>query len=300
MSLYQRPMSPWPELERYARTVRLVKNGLTLYTYDAGAGTATPMLLIHGLGDEADTWRHLITPLSADRRVVALDLPGFGRSDKPKRPYTLPFFQDVVIELLGALTVPRAILVGHSLGAVIAHSTALNHPERVERLVLLDGSLVARSQKIDFATMLFLVPGLGEWLYTRLRHDPQAAYQTLAPYYSQLDKLPQADRDFLFQRVNERVWSDGQRSAFFSTFRNLARWLPGQQRDLAARLSTPGIPTLVMWGEADRINSIENGRALVELQSTAHLAVVPDAGHNVHQENAEAVLRAIREWMACR
>ena len=300
MNPYSRPMSPWPDLERYARTVRLPKHGLALHLYDAGAGTATPMLLIHGLGDEADTWRHLIMPLCADRRVVALDLPGFGRSDKPERPYTLPFFQDVAIELLDSLAVQRAILIGHSLGAVIAHSTALNHPERVERLILVDGSLVMRSQKIDLATMLFLVPGLGEWLYTRLRRDPQAAYQTLAPYYSQLDKLPQADRDFLFQRVNERVWSDGQRGAFFSTFRNLARWLPGQQRDLTARLSRLGVPTLVLWGEADRINSIENGRALAELQSTAHLAVVPGAGHNVHQENAEAVLEAIREWMACR
>ena len=298
MNLYSRPMSPWPELERYARTVRLVKNGLTLYTYDAGAGTATPMLLIHGLGDEADTWRHIITPLSADRRVVALDLPGFGRSDKPERPYTIPFFQHVVIELLDTLAVQRAILMGHSLGAVIAHSTALDHPERVERLILVDGALVARSQKIDLATLLFLLPGLGEWLYTRLRRDPQAAYQTLAPYYGRLDELPQVDRDFLFQRVNERVWSDGQRRAFFSTFRNLARWLPGQQRDLASRLSALGVPTLVMWGEADRINPVENGRALIEYQRSAQLVVVPDAGHNVHQESAEAVLKAIREWMA--
>ena len=297
MSLYQRPMLPWPELECYARIVRLVKNGLTLYTYDAGAGTATPMLLIHGLGDEADTWRHVITPLSADRRVVALDLPGFGRSDKPERPYTLPFFQDVVIELLDALSVQHAILIGHSLGAVIAHSTALNHPERVERLILVDGSLVVHSQKLDLAMMLFLIPGLGEWLYTRLRRDPQAAYQTLAPYYGRLDELPKADRDFLFQRVNERVWSDGQRRAFFGTFRNLARWLPGQQRDLASRLSRLNVPTLVVWGEADRINPVENGRALVEWQS-ARLVVVPDAGHNVHQENAEVVLKAIYEWMA--
>jgi len=167
----------------------------------------------------------------------------------------------------------------------------------VERLILVDGSLVARSQEIDLATLLFLIPGLGEWLYTRLRYDPQAAYQTLAPYYSRLNELPDADRAFLFQRVNERVWSDGQRRAFFSTFRNLARWLPGQQRDLASRLSTLGIPTLVVWGEADRINSIENGRALAELQATARLAVVPGAGHNVHQENAEAVLKVIREWI---
>jgi pimeloyl-ACP methyl ester carboxylesterase len=298
MSLYQKPMSPWPELERYARSVGLPKSGLTLYTYDAGAGGATPMLLIHGLADEADTWRHVIVPLSANRRVVAFDLPGFGRSDKPKRSHTIPFFQNVVIELLDALSIQRAILIGHSLGAVLAHSIALNYPERVERLILIDGSLVARSQKLDLATMLFLVPGLGEWLYTRLRRDPQAAYQTLEPYYSHLNELPEADRAFLFQRVNERVWSDGQRRAFFSTFRNLARWLPSQQRDLASKLSTLGIPTLVVWGEADRINLIENGHALVELQPTARLAVVPDAGHNVHQENAEAVLKAIHEWMA--
>src|SRR5512136_213880 len=126
MNLYSGPMSPWPELERYARTVRLPKHGLALHVYDAGGGTATPMLLIHGLGDEADTWRHLVTPLSAERRVIALDLPGFGRSDQPARPYTLPFFQDIVIELLDILVVQRAILIGHSLGAIIAHSTALN------------------------------------------------------------------------------------------------------------------------------------------------------------------------------
>ena len=297
MNLYSRPMSPWPELERYARSMHLPQNGLTVYVYDAGAGTATPMLLIHGLGDEADTWRHVIAPLSAGRRVVALDLPGFGRSDKPKRPYTIPFFQNVVIELLDTLAIQRAILVGHSLGAVLAHSVALNYSERVERLILIDGSLVARSQKIDLATMLFLVPRLGEWLYNRLRRDPQAAYRTLVPYYGRLDKLPEADHAFLFQRVNERVWSDGQRRAFFSTFRNLARWLPGQQRDLASRLSTLGIPTLVVWGEADRINSIENGRALVELQPTTRLVVVPGVGHDVHQENAGAVLEAIRSWM---
>jgi len=289
-------MSPWPELEQYARSMHLPQNGLTVYAYDAGAGTATPMLLIHGLGDEADTWRHVITPLSADRRVVAFDLPGFGRSDKPKRPYTISFFQSVVIELLDALALQRAVLVGHSLGAVLAHSIALNYPERVERLILMDGSLVARSQKLDLTTLLFLIPGLGEWLYTRLRRDPQAAYQTLAPYYGRLDELPEADRTFLFQRVNERVWSDGQRRAFFSTFRNLARWLPGQQRDLASRLSTLGVSTLVVWGEADRINSIQNASALAELQPTAHLVVVPGAGHNVHQEKAGAVLEAIRRF----
>ena len=135
---------------------------------------------------------------------------------------------------------------------------------------------------------------MGEWLYNRLRKDPQAAYETLRPYYGDLDRLPEADRDFLFQRVNERVWSDGQRRAFFSTFRGLARWLPAQQRTLPARLAASEVPTTAIWGELDRMNSVESGRRLVELQPTARLVVVPGAGHNVHQENPDAVLGAIQ------
>lgn len=294
MNLYQQRMQPYPGLEPYARTVHLPKSGLTLHIYDAGNPSAFPMLLIHGLGDEADTWRHLIPSLSANHRVIALDLPGFGRSDKPARAYTVPFFQDVIIELLDTLTIPRVMLVGHSLGAIIAHSIALNHPARVNRLILIGGALLASVQKIDPVTLLFLIPGLGEWLYNRLRRDPQAAYRTLEPYYSRFDQLPEADRQFLFQRVNERVWSDRQRRAFLSTFRNLARWIPGQQRNLPAQLVNLNVPTLALWGENDRINSIENGKALAKLQPTARLVVIPGAGHNVHQENPRAVLTAIQ------
>ncbi len=294
MNRFQEPMQSWPALEPYARSVYLARGGLTLHVYEAGATDAPPMFLIHGLADEADTWRHLVPPLSTQYRVIAPDLPGFGRSEKPDRPYTVPFFQDVLLQLLDTLEVQRAVLVGHSLGAVIAHALALSRRERIERLILIDGSLVARSQKVDLATMLFLIPGLGEWLYNRLRRDPRAAYRTLEPYYSRLDDLPKADREFLFQRVNERVWSDGQRRAFLSAFRNLARWIPGQQRNLPSRLATLDVPTLVLWGEADRMMPVENGHALVELQSAARLVVVPGAGHNVHQEDPGAVLEAIQ------
>jgi pimeloyl-ACP methyl ester carboxylesterase len=293
-------MQPWPALEPYARSIPLPQSGLALYAYDAGAEEAPPMLLVHGLGDEADTWRHLFPALSAHSRVVAPDLPGFGRSDKPAGPYTLPFFQAVLLELLDTLGLQRVTLAGHSLGAVIVHSLALRCPERVDRLVLIGGSLVARTQKLNLVTMLFLIPGLGEWLYNRLRRDPQAAYRSLEPYYSHLDRLSQEDRDFLFQRVNERVWSDGQRRAFLSAFRQLARSIPGQQKDLPSRLAELDIPTLVVWGEADRINAVDNGRAVAEVQPTVRLVFVPGAGHNVHQEDPGAVLEAIDRFTADR
>lgn len=286
-------MRAFPGLESFARTMRLPKSGLMLYLYDAGDKTVSPILLIHGLGDEADTWRHLIPMLATTQRVIALDLPGFGRSDKPNVAYTIPFFHDTILELLDTLAIQSATLVGHSLGAIIAHTIALNHPARVNRLVLVGGVPIASAQKINLVTLLFLIPGLGEWLYNRLRDNPQAAYRTLAPYYHRIDDLPEADRTFLFQRVNERVWSDEQRRAFLSTLRNLVRWIPGQQKDLPARLKNFSVPTLVIWGENDRVNSIESGKALVKLQSTARLVVVPNAGHNVHQENPGAVLEAL-------
>lgn len=286
-------MAPGPALEAHARRVALPKSGASLFLYDAGPAEAAPLILIHGLGNEADTWRHVIPRLSERFRVIAVDLPGFGRSDKPRRAYSVPFFCDALFELLDALGIARAGLVGHSLGAVIAHFAALLRPDRVERLVLVAGSLFAPSQKLDAATLLFLMPGVGERLYRRFQKDPDAAYRSLEPYYSRLDGLPESEREFLYRRVNERVADEAQRRAFFSALRRLALWLPGQQRGLRERLANLAAPTLVIWGEADRINPMANGQALAAVQPSARLVVVPGAGHNVQEEAPEAVAEAI-------
>ena len=103
MNNYRGPMQPWPALAPHARQVHLPRSDLSLYLYDAGPADATPLLLVHGLGDEADTWRHLIPPLSACYRILAPDLPGYGCSDKPHRPYTVPFFKEALVELLDEL-----------------------------------------------------------------------------------------------------------------------------------------------------------------------------------------------------
>lgn len=293
MSTQARSMAPWPPLEAHARRVALPRSGVSLFLYDTGPAEAPSLLLIHGLGSEADTWRHVVPRLASRFRIIAVDLPGFGRSDKPRRAYTVPFFCDTLVELLDALGIARTGLVGHSLGAVIAHFAALQRPERVERLVLVDGSLFAPSQKLDVATLLFLMPGVGEALYRRFQRDANAAYRSLEPYYGHLGGLPESEREFLYRRVNERVADDAQRRAFFSAFRRLALWLPRQQSGLRERLANPAVPTLVVWGEADRVNPVANGRALGAVQPSARLVIVPGAGHNVQEEQPEAVAAAI-------
>lgn len=123
------------------------------------AAAAFPRLLVHGLGDEADTWRHVLPALAAQRRAIAVDLPGFGRSDKPDAPYSVPWYAGVLLDLLDTLQIERVALAGHSLGAVTSHWLALEQPARIERLALLDGGLVAKPGKLDLGTMLF--PGAG-------------------------------------------------------------------------------------------------------------------------------------------
>ena len=295
MDDFSRPMEPWPGLKPYGRRVRL-PDGLNLFAYEAGDPQAEPLLLIHGLGDEADTWRHVFLPLAGRRRVLALDLPGFGRSDKPRRAYTLPFLRDTILRLMDALSLPRAALLGHSLGAVIAQSAALEQPDRVTSLTLVGGSLTSRAARLNPAILLMSLPFIGARLYNGLRANPQAAYDSLRPYYADLDSLPEADRQFLFLRVNQRVWSDGQRDAFLSILRHLVWSAPRQQAALEKRLARLPTPTHAIWGERDAINSVESGRALAALQPAggARLTILPGAGHAPHQEAPEAFLDKIQ------
>ncbi len=296
MTDFRAPMQPWPYLAPYGRELSL-PGGLQLFFYDAGPPDAPPLLLVHGLGDEADSWRHLVESLGRQFRVLAPDLPGFGRSDRPRRPYSIRFLRDTMLALMDALTVERTIIAGSSLGALLAQLIALQQSPRVSKLVLLDGSLVVVKQQLGLRGLLFLVPGLGEGLYNNLRRNPDQAYATLQSYYAHLDAMPPADRRFLFHRVNQRVWSDGQRRAYLSTLRQTARWALRRQRQWAQRLPQLTIPTLVIWGEQDQILPVENAHALLQVQPSATLVVIPDAGHLPHQEQPESVLHAINSFL---
>ncbi len=294
MSDFTGPMTPWPELAPYAQSVALPKTNQTLFTFQAGDPTAPPVLLIHGLGDEADTWRHLIPALAAQQRVVALDLPGFGRSDQPDIDYTPDFLQRTLLELMDVLGLDDVLLIGNSLGAMLAQSLAPKAPERIRGLALLDGTLVAQGSRTNLPMLLFAMPKLGEYLYTRLRKDPDAAYASLRPFYFDLDALPQADQDFLYMRVNQRVWSDGQRRAYFSVLRSVGPWRRKLQGGLPKLLEMVTTPTLAIWGEADQVMPVANGRALTELQASAQLITIARAGHLPQQERPDAVLDALR------
>ncbi|PYN07460.1 MAG: hypothetical protein DME02_11830 [Candidatus Rokuibacteriota bacterium] len=112
-------------------------DGLALNYLVEGRGPA--VVLVHGLGGFAESWRHNIGSLAARATVYAIDLPGFGRSAKPRAAYSLAFFARTLHAFLDGVGVTHASLVGHSLGAAVAVTYALTRPARVERLALLSG-----------------------------------------------------------------------------------------------------------------------------------------------------------------
>ncbi len=294
-SEYQRDMSPWPALAHYGRMLTLPAAHLNVFLFDSDAENERGLpllLLVHGLADEADTWRHLIGTLSQRYRVMALDLPGFGRSDKPRRSYSLTFYIEIIRELLDTTATPAVTLAGHSLGGIICHAFALMYTQRVKQLALIDGCLSPLAQRVSPGMLKMMFPYVGEHYYNSLRRDPQAAYDTLRGYYADLDGMPAEDRRFLFQRVNERVWNDDQRDAYFSVLRAMPLWMWRQGSRLIQAAGKLNIPTSILWGADDVILPLAAAHALLRLQPAARLTVIPKAGHLPHQERPDDVLRA--------
>jgi pimeloyl-ACP methyl ester carboxylesterase len=272
-----------------ARSVTLPRSRAGIFYYEAGSPSLPPMLLVHGLGDEADTWRSVILPLSATFHVIAPDLPGFGRSTRPGRRRLAPrFLGRVLRELAATLGIRGAVGVGSSLGGVVVQLAAMEEPALFSRLVLLDGG-VGIGGRIPPALLLMLLPGLGEKRYRSLSGNLGAAYASLRPYYADLDGLPSSEREFLKVRVGERVASDTQRRAYFSALRAFILWTV--LRAPAARKTATALAprTLTIWGAQDHIVAMPaspGGAPPLPL-------VIEGAGHLPHQEKPGEIVRII-------
>ena len=112
----------------------------------SGPGQRDPaLLLIHGIGDSSDTWRPVLQALARTHTVIAPDLLGHGRSEKPRADYSVAAYANGMRDLLSVLEIDRVTVVGHSLGGGVAAQFAYQFPDRCERLVLVDSGGVGRS-----------------------------------------------------------------------------------------------------------------------------------------------------------
>jgi pimeloyl-ACP methyl ester carboxylesterase len=260
---------------------------------DVGQGPA--ILLIHGIGDSSDTWRQLIPNLSQDYRVIAPDLLGHGRSDKPRADYSVAAYANGMRDLLSVLDVERATVIGHSLGGGVAMQFAYQYPERCERLVLVSTGGV--SHEVHPALRLAATPaaelvlpllrlaparvlGLGaicalEWLNTDLGRDAEHIERMF-------DALPDATA----------------RRAFVRTIRAVVDWR-GQAITMLDRCYlTRGMPTLLVWGAHDAVLPLRHGEMARAAMPGSKLAVFRHAGHFPHQADPEKFMAVLGEFLA--
>ena len=239
-------------------------------------GRGPAILLIHGIGDCSDTWREIIPGLARHYTVIAPDLLGHGRSDKPRADYSVAAYANGMRDLISVLGVDRATVIGHSLGGGVAMQFAYQYPERCERLVLVSSGgvcpevnpllRVAAMPNADLILPLLALGGtrtISHWVFKLLR---------------QLDSDIGVDANDLM-RVFDTLPDLTARRAFVRTLRSVVDWR-GQAITMLDRCYlTQGMPTLLVWGSRDAVIPTNHGRIAHAAMPGSRLEIFEGSGH---------------------
>jgi pimeloyl-ACP methyl ester carboxylesterase len=274
--------------------------GLLVHHVHGGRGSP-PVVFVHGLGSAGYLeWRFNLPVVARSHRVYAPDLPGFGRSDKPRDGYGIPFFASVLAAYLRGRRL-RPVLVGASMGGRVATEVALRDPASVERLVLVNALGVVRPNVRPFYPLVVL-PGVGEGLLRGLREalhrlPPEAIRQHAGRLGVRGDLARVLDEPYL-ARLRELHADEGYPRAYAGTVRSLARPDASRSDQLVARLAETRLPVLLIWGEHDRLLPLDRARRAHERLPGSRLVVVRDAGHTPQAERPDEFNDALERFLA--
>jgi pimeloyl-ACP methyl ester carboxylesterase len=268
-------------IERMSIQTVLVHDQRIAYL-DVGAGP--PVILIHGFGGSMWQWEHQQHALSQHFRVLTLDLPGAGLSDKPEIDYRPDQMLDFFVGFMDGVKIPQATLVGNSMGAGLAIGMALAHPSRVDKLVLIDGlpqhvmeKLTSPSVRraLETSAPSWLV-SFGNWLFGGLMIE------------SVLQEIVH-DPALLTPAVIERSNRNRQRPGLIKPIMAVRENLPLWESGIATRIDEIPHPTLVIWGEEDRVFPIAVGEELHQTIKGSRFTRIPKAGHIPQWERPDLV-----------
>ncbi len=283
-------LPPWFDSLHRLPIRQVTVNGHRIAYLEAGQGP--PVILIHGFGGSMWQWEYQHAALAPTHRVINLDLLGSGLSDKPDLAYTPDQMVEIFLGFMDALGLPRASLVGNSMGGGLAIAMAVAHPERVDRLVLIGGlpdrihekltsPLIRRS--IETRAPIWLIQ-VGNWLAGR--GLTERVLQEIVHDHSLLTPL-----------VIERSYRNRQTPGLLRPLMTMARNLQQWEEGFARRLHEIQKPTLILWGEEDRVFPPEVGRGLQAAIPGSKLVVIPKAGHIPQWERPDEVNKILVEYL---
>jgi pimeloyl-ACP methyl ester carboxylesterase len=240
------------------------------------AGEGAPLLLLHGVGDNALDWRWVMSTLARNHQIYAPDLPGSGASAKPAADrYSPAFFEQFVGAFLDALGAERAAVVGNSAGGLAGLRFALSEPERVTALGLVASAGLGR--KVSPALRSLSLPGYGGMAVTWGRRRPGAAQRALgrsALLFAHPWRVP---RKWLKEQYR-LARLPGFLKAQLATVRAQVG-IRGQREVLLDRLPDLQTPVLVVWGERDRVLPPSQAHEAITRLPNGSLELMPNCGH---------------------
>jgi pimeloyl-ACP methyl ester carboxylesterase len=259
------------------------------------AGEGPPVVLVHGMVNSSRHWSAVAERLAERHLVIAPDLIGHGDSATPRGDYSLGAHAAVIRDLLSALGIERATMVGHSLGGGIAMVYFWQFPERVERLALVssgglgdDVSPLLRSAALPGASALLSLA-----CNRRVTGALDSAGERLRDRGSSTGVQLQA-----IARALRPLETAGGREAFIQTLRAVID-RRGQRVSATDRLYLlRDMPTLIAWGDRDRTIPVEHGRAAQELIPNSRFATIPGAAHFPHLERPLELAHALLDFIA--
>ncbi len=256
------------------------------------AGKGSPVLLIHGFGTSSFTWRHIAPELALNHKVIAVDLKGFGQSDKPfDTRYSVSDQAELLAQFIEDHDLHDLTVVGHSFGGGVALRLALDHEQRLEgrikRLVLLNSIAYPQHIPVFFRLLdLPIVSNLG------LRMVPPVVQTRLALSIAYFDDN-KIDPEEVETYAAPLRTAAGKHAIVYSA----RQIVPQDLETIAESYKSITLPTLILWCDHDRIVPLEVGLKLRRTLPNSSLRLVPECGHMPQEEQPETTLKLLEGFI---
>jgi pimeloyl-ACP methyl ester carboxylesterase len=269
------------------------------YTSILNPQSQVHVFLLHGFGGSIGHWRQNIAELAKHHNVHALDLLGFGASDKPVTPYTIQLWAEQVYEFWATFVKVPVVLVGNSIGAVTCLSLAATYPEMVRGVAMISLPHTAQSTGKAPALLrpfhkilqsIFTSPFFLEPLFHLLRQPWVVRHWASLAY-----TCKEAITDELLEILIAPAREHGAAKAFCAIFQGMFN--PQFFPNIQAILSNLKLPSLMVWGKKDRMVPVNMAQQCLNYNSTAQLILLENAGHCAHDECPDQVNQEILNWI---
>jgi pimeloyl-ACP methyl ester carboxylesterase len=263
-------------------------DGMQVHFRDQGLATDTlPIVLIHGTGASLHTWEGWVSELKNEHRIITLDLPAYGLTGPNQTgDYSQEFYVSFMEKFLSKLNINRCILGGNSLGGGITWAYALEHPERVSKMILVDaGGYPMVSKSVPIAFQVARVPILKNLFKYILPHS--IIEKSLQNVYVHDDRIMPE----LIERYYDMASREGNRKAF------LDRMNVSVKNDKYLKIKTLTMPTLILWGEKDGLIPTDVAEKFHQDLPKDTMVILKDLGHTPMEEDPKKTVSIVQDFL---